>query len=347
MRICLIAPPWVAVPPPSYGGTEEVLDTLARGLVRAGCDVLLVATGDSTCPVERSWTFEQAIGVDLGLATVAAELRQVVHGYEAAERWGADLVHDHTLVGPVYGLSYTRIPTVTTNHGPFTAPDLAPLYRSISNDVPVIAISEHHASSAPPTRVAAVIRHGVDVDDFPVGTGGGGYAAFLGRMHPDKGVDVACQVARAAGMPLRVAAKMREARERAFFEAEVRPLLGGDIEYVGELDGREKRQLLADATALLNPISWHEPFGMVMVESLACATPVVARPRGSAPELIDEGVTGYLREAPAELADRLLAASELDRGACRRAAEQRFSAARMVADHLRLYERAAAARAVA
>ena len=338
MRICLLAPPWVPIPPPGYGGTEEVLDILARGLRRAGVDVLLVATGDSTCPVERSWTFEEAAGVERGLGTVAAELRQVVHGYDAARRWGADLVHDHTLAGPIYGRCRTDLPIVTTNHGPFVANDLEPVLEVLGAEVPIIAISEHHASTAGRTPVAAVIRHGVDLDRFPLGPGDGGYAAFLGRMHPDKGVDVACRVAQRAGVALRIAAKMREGHERQWFEHVVQPLLGGGVEYVGELGLDEKIDLLAGATALLNPISWPEPFGMVMVESLACGTPVIARAYGAAPELVDDGVTGYLRDTEQQLADALVAAAGLDRKACRRAAEQRFSSDRMVAEHVELYE---------
>lgn len=340
MRICLLAPPWVPIPPPAYGGTEEVIDLLARGLARAGCDVLLVASGDSTCPVERSSTFDVAPGVDLGLGAVPAELRQVIAGYTAAEAWGADLVHDHTLTGPLYGHCRSDLPVVTTNHGPFTGSDLEPVLDALARLVPVIAISEHHASTAGDTPVAAVIRHGVDVDGFAVGDGDGdgGYAAFLGRMHPDKGVDTACRVARRAGVPLKIAAKMREGHEQRWFDEVVRPLLGGGIEYIGELGPDEKAALLGAATALLNPIDWPEPFGMVMVESLACGTPVVARPFGAAPELVDDGVTGFLRETEEELADALVAAADLDRKACRQAAEERFSSDRMVAEHLELYE---------
>lgn len=336
MRICVIAPPWVSVPPPAYGGTEAVLDALARGLQDAGHDVLLVATGDSTCPVPTVWAFDEAVGVGVGGSP--AELRHVLRAYEAAAAWGADIVHDNTLVGPLYACSWDGVPVVVTNHGPFGSPDLGPLYRTIAGRVGVIAISAHHASTAAGTDIAAVIHHGVDLDRFPVGPGGDG-AVFLGRMHADKGVDAACRIARAAGIPLRIAAKMREPHEVAFFDEVVRPLLGGDVEYLGELGAADKLALLGGAACLLNPIRWPEPFGMVMIEALACGTPVVARACGSVPELIAHGVTGFVADDDDELAALVTETDRIDRRACRRAAEERFSATRMVADHLALYER--------
>jgi glycosyltransferase involved in cell wall biosynthesis len=153
-------------------------------------------------------------------------------------------------------------------------------------------------------------------------------------------VHTAVQIARAAGMPLRIAAKMWEAEERDYFRAQVEPLLGGDVEYVGEVGGDDKHAFLAEATCLLNPIAWPEPFGMVMIEALACGTPVVGTPLGAAPEIVDDGATGFLRHSVADLAEALGRVGEIDRGACRAVAAARFSAARMAADHLRLYESA-------
>jgi len=337
VRICVIAPPWVPVPPPRYGGTEAVLDTLVRGLQAAGHDVLLATTGDATSVVDTTWTFAESVGVGVGGS--AAELRHVLHAYEQARLWGADVIHDHTLVGPLYG-GEGSIPVVTTNHGPFSAPDLGPLYRAIAPGVPVIAISHHHASTAVDTPIAAVIHHGLEVDQFALG-GGGEHAVFLGRMHPDKGVDAACRIARAAGVPLVIAAKMSEAHEVAYFDDAVVPLLGGDIQYIGEVDVSEKSALLGGASCLLNPIRWPEPFGMVMIEALACGTPVVARRCGSIPEIVEHGVTGFVGDDDEELVAGLSRVAELDRGACRRAAELRFSAARFVEDHLALYARVA------
>jgi glycosyltransferase involved in cell wall biosynthesis len=183
-----------------------------------------------------------------------------------------------------------------------------------------------------------VIHHGIDLDAIRASHQHGGYALFLGRMHPDKGVANAARIARAADVPLVIAAKMREPVERQYFEAEVRPLLGGDIEFVGEAGALAKYLLLQGALALLNPIAWAEPFGMVMIEALASGTPVVAPPMATVPELVTDGVTGIV--APfADLASRLPAAADLDRAACRHDAEHRFSLERLAADHARFYER--------
>jgi glycosyltransferase involved in cell wall biosynthesis len=340
VRIGIIAPPWVPVPPTRYGGTEAVIDGLARGLVAAGHDVLLWTTGDSTCPVPRGHVLESAATDRMGLVTV--ELRHVVHGYEAMLDWGADIVHDHTLTGPVHARRFAGLPVVTTNHGPFVE-DLADLYRVVADRVPVIAISHDQARRAGDVPVAAVIHHGIDLVRFPVGAGAGDdqgeYFLFLGRMAPEKGARAAALAAKAAGARLLIAAKMREPAEQAFFDGEVRPLLDDDVVYVGEVGHDEKVRLLGGATALVNPIRWAEPFGLVMVEALACGTPVVAFREGSAPELVDDGVTGHLCEEEEELAKRMTDARLLDRRACRAAVEARFSLERMVDDHVRLFER--------
>lgn len=346
MRVAIVASPWVPVPPPAYGGTEAVLDGLCRGLSAQGHDVLLVASGDSTCPVERVWTFPSATGV--GAMTPAAEIRHVIAAYERIREWGADVVHDHTLVGPLYAERHPELAVVTTNHGPFDE-DLTPLYRSIARRVPVVAISHHQASTAQAIPIAAVIHHGIDAQAAPFGDGGGGYALFLGRMSPDKGVHTAIRAARTAGIPLLIAAKMQDQAEHEYFTERVRPLLGGDVEYLGEVGGAAKQQLLADATCLLNPIAWPEPFGMVMIEALACGTPVITSPLGAAPEIVDEGATGFLRSDEDSLVAALGHVDELDRRACRTAVESRFSIERMTTDHLELYERVVlpAARAAA
>jgi glycosyltransferase involved in cell wall biosynthesis len=314
-----------------------VLDSLCRGLQAAGHDVLLYATGDSTCDVQVLWARERAAGT---VSTCSAtELQHVINAYAEIVDWGADIVHDHTLVGPVYASRFD-VPVVTTNHGPF-AGELADLYRAVAGAVPVIAISHHHARTAGDIPVGAVIHHGVDVDGFPLGTGDGGYALFLGRMSPDKRAHVAARVARQAGMPLRIAAKMREPAEYAYFEEHVAPLLGQDVEFVGEIGGDEKLELLSGARCLLNPIGWPEPFGMVMVEALACGTPVIATPNGAAPEIVTDAVTGFLACDEPALAAALERAGELDRAGCRKDAADRFSTERMVADHLDLYMRVA------
>jgi glycosyltransferase involved in cell wall biosynthesis len=340
MKIGIVAPPWAPVPPPGYGGTESVVDRLARGFVSAGHEVLLWTTGDSTCPVPTGHVFDQAQGDRIGDAAV--ELRHLIRGYEALELWGADIVHDHTLIGPLYARHRPGVRVVTTNHGPFNG-ELFDLYRTIADTVPVIAISHDQASRVQDVRITAVIHHGLDPEMFFAGDGQGDefgpYFAFLGRMAPDKGVDGAARIARAAGVRLLIAAKMREPNERRFFHENVEPLLDERITYLGEVDAAERLRLLGGARALINPIRWPEPFGLVMIEALACGTPILSLREGSAPELIDDGVTGFICDSLEELTQRIDQVGGLDRAACRGVVEQRFSTQRMVADHLDLFER--------
>jgi glycosyltransferase involved in cell wall biosynthesis len=334
MRIGLIAPPGVPVPPPAYGGTESVIDRLARGFVHAGHEVLLAAAANSTCPVPRVRGTDDAADAAPVCTDAVTELRHVITSYAAMT--DVDVVHDHTLTGPLYRHAPAGTPVVTTAHGPFDA-TLSPVYRAMRG-VAVVAISYHQAATAVGVPLATVIHHGLDVESVPVGRGNGGYASFLGRMSPEKGPREAALVARAAGVPLRMAAKLREPAEREYFDAEVKPLLCSDVEFLGELGCAEKLELVGGSFALLNPMQWAEPFGLVMIEALATGTPVVATPVGSAPELLDDGVTGFLRSGSPALAAALVDASQLDREACRAVAVRRFSTDRMVAEHIRLYE---------
>ena len=333
MRIGLIAPPWVPVPPPRYGGIEAVIDSLARGLVRAGHQVLLAAAGNSSCPVPRVPCTEDVAPGAAVLAETNTELRHVLHGYAAMQ--DLDVIHDHTIAGPLLRRWAPRTSAVTTLHGPFDR-KLTPLYQAF-RDVSVIAISRHQASTAVGVSVDRVIHHGIDVGDVPEGKGDGGYASFLGRMSPEKGPREAILIARAAGVPLRMAAKLREPAECDYFDAEVKPLLSSDIEYLGELGMEDKLALVGSSFAMLNPLQWAEPFGMVMIEALATGTPVVVTPLGSAPEIIDDGITGYLRSGRKALASALLDAAELDRAECRAAACRRFDSDIMVRKHVQLY----------
>jgi glycosyltransferase involved in cell wall biosynthesis len=246
------------------------------------------------------------------------------------------VIHDHTLAGPLYAARF-GVPVVTTTHDLIDGKQGA-LYRAIRRTVPIVAISHRQAELAGDPSIA-VIHHGTDVDTYPLGHGDGGYALFLGRMSPDKGVHTSALVAREAGIPLRIAAKMREPAEHAYFRERVEPLLGGRIEYLGEVARSTKLELLRDAACLLNPIEWEEPFGVVMVEAMACGTPVIATPRGSAPELIDDGVSGFVRGSLDGLVGAVRQAGALDRTRVRKLAAERFSAERMVIEHVRLYRR--------
>jgi len=333
MRIALIAPPWTPIPPPLYGGIESVVHLLATGFQDEGHEVLLYATGDSTCPVPRAHVLEEAEGYRIGMAV--PELRHLMHAYDAVQDF--DIVHDHSVVGPIYSERFPGLKVVTTNHGPFND-ELSDIYRRTAHRVPLIAISNAQHEPVPDIPIAKVIHHGVDVSMFPLGAGEGDYCMFLGRMSRDKGAHRASAAARKAGYPLRIAAKMREPWEHEYYRSEVEPQLDDDIQYVGEVSHDDKLELLANARCLLVPIRWNEPFGMVMVEALACGTPVLAFPEGAAPEIVEHGKTGFLCEDENEMADAIGRVDEIDRKDCRKSTEGYFSAKRMVREHLDLFE---------
>ncbi|WP_263998879.1 glycosyltransferase family 4 protein [Mycobacterium yunnanensis] len=332
LKIGLLSPPWATVPPPGYGGTESVVFQLAQGLTAAGHDVVLYATGDSTAPVPLLYATATAEWDRRGSGEV--ELPHVMGGYEALA--GCDIIHDHTLLGPAWALASDYDRVVTTCHGPFSG-ELRAIYRRYGKRIPVVAISHDQASHAPEIAVDRVIHHGLDPVDYPAAPGDGGYLLFLGRMTPEKGVREAVLAARAAGMPLVIAAKNREPAEQAYFSEQVKPVMTDDVHFIGEVAGEEKLAVLGWATALLNPIQWAEPFGLVMIEAMACGTPVIACPTGAAPEIVDDGSTGFLCSDADELVSAIHRVDQLDRNLCRAAVVDRFSTERMVADHVALY----------
>jgi glycosyltransferase involved in cell wall biosynthesis len=339
LKIGLLAPPWVPIPPPRYGGTESMIDRLARGLHAAGHQVRLWTTGDATCPVPRGATFDVACRAMMGSSAV--ELRHAIEGYEWFADQQCDVVHDHTLVGPF--LAPATLPVITTTHGPFDNPEVAVISRHMPPTIPIIAISRNQASAAPRLgiNIAHVIHHGIDVDEVREGDGRGDdrgpYLLFLGRMSPTKGVLQAIDVARTTGSRLLIAAKMTEPDEIDFYEHEVAPRCTDGIEYVGEVGTIEKYRLLGAATALLNPIQWPEPFGLVMIEALATGTPVVTSPRGAAPEIITDGLNGFLCADAGALVDAIGKIDRIDRRACRTEVARRFSTQQMVGRHVDAY----------
>ena len=331
MRIGLIAAPWIPIPPVGYGGIERVVDSLARGFMAVGHEVLLAAASDSTCPAPLVPGMRPSEPGELGFTL--SELSHIIRAYDGLG--SVDIIHDHTLAGPLAGRRPSGVPVVTTIHGPLI-PASADLYRAMSADTAIVGISRDQTSHVPDVPVTRVIHHGMDVASVPAGSGNGGYVCFVGRICADKGVLQAIHIARRAGIPLRIAAKMREPDEIAYFHSVVEPLLGSNEEFLGELGDADKYRLMGEAMAFLNPIQWSEPFGLVMIESLSTGTPVVGTLIGSAPEIVDHGKTGYLGRTE-ELHRFIPLAASLDRSHCRERALQLFSTERMVGNHLDLY----------
>jgi len=333
VRIGLIAPPWIPVPPPAYGGTEAVIDNLARALTDLGHDVRVFTVGASTCPVTRDHLFAEPV------APIGQTVPEAAHVLAAYESLGdVDLIHDHTILGPLLAgrSGMPTPPVVTTNHGAFTA-STRRILREVARTAAIVAISADHARRAGDVPIAAVIHHGIDLDLYRPGPRVDGHLVFIGRMSPDKGVDHAVLIARAAGRPLRIVTKMREPDELEYYQSCVRPILQPGDPEPEELPLHERIAVLQSAAALVNPIAWPEPFGLVMAEALATGTPVVVTPVGSAPEIVTDRRTGFLCATDQEAVHSVQVVETIDRAVCRAEAERRFSMARMAAAYERLY----------
>lgn len=335
LRIGVVAPPWFELPPTGYGGTEAVVAALVDELVARGHEVTLVGSGRHRTAAQR---FVAAYD-DPPSALLGTPLPEVVLAAEAArvlETLDLDVVHDHSLAGPLLARS-RRVPTVVTMHGPSTGAN-GDYHRRLGRTVDLVAISDAQRRLNPELNWVATVHNAIDVRTFPFVERKDDYVLWLGRFSPDKGAHLAIDAARAVGRRIVLAGKLNEPEEVEYFEQVVRPRLGRGAEYVGEADAHLKRDLFSRAACLAFPIQWEEPFGMVMVEALACGTPVAAIARGSVPEILDHGVTGVLADGPADFPDALDAATGLDPVACRRAAEQRFDLPVMAAGYERVYQ---------
>jgi glycosyltransferase involved in cell wall biosynthesis len=299
--------------------------------------VTLFASGDSRTRARLVAGSPTSLRLDAGCVDqLAHHIRMLELVVKSAAEF--DLIHYHVdyLHYPIS--RRLGIPHVTTLHGRLDIPDLQPLYREFG-DVPVVSISENQRAPLPDANWQATVYHGLPEDEFPFRERPGDYVAFLGRISPEKRVDRAIEIALRARVPLKIAAKVDEA-DRAYFEREIAPLLRQPgIEYVGEIGQHEKSDFLGNARALLFPIDWPEPFGLVMIEAMACGTPVIAVPMGSVPEIVEPGVSGFLVGSLEEALSALESIDRIDRRRCRMAFEERFSARRMAADYLRVYER--------
>jgi glycosyltransferase involved in cell wall biosynthesis len=338
MKIAQVAPLIESVPPRCYGGTERVVSFLTEELVRLGHEVTLFASGDSRTAAELVPGCPEALR--LGAPDTDALSYHITQLERVFERAAAfDIIHFHCDYIH-FPLSRRRPrPRVTTMHGRLDIPGLDGLHREYLGE-PLVSISDAQRKPLRWVKWAATVYHGLPEGLYRFHEGPGDYLAFLGRISPEKGVDQAIEIARLVGMPLRIAAKV-DAADRAYYEAEIEPLLrdGPRVEFIGEIGDAAKDGFLGDAHALLFPIDWPEPFGLVMIEAMACGTPVIAYRSGSVPEVMEDGVTGFVVGGPAEAARAVRRVAGLSRAGCRRAFERRFTARRMAEDYLAVYGR--------
>lgn len=335
MKIGQVAPLLESVPPRTYGGTERVVHYLTEELIRQGHDVVLYASGDSrtaarlhpVVPKALRLTRERIDPLPWQILQLAAVAR------DAAD---FDIIHFHTDFLHFPLLRHLRTPQINTLHGRLDLAGMGPVFTEFA-DAPVISISDHQRGPLPMARWMDTVYNGLPERLYDFRAGAGDYLAFLGRMSPEKGPEAAIAIASRAGIPLRMAAKVDET-DRRYFEQRIRPRIRAPlIEFLGEIDEAGKNELLGGALALLFPVEWPEPFGLAMVEAMACGTPVIAYPRGSVPEIVRDGVTGFIVDGPDEAARALARIDEIDRAACRREFEDRFSARRMTEGYLACY----------
>jgi glycosyltransferase involved in cell wall biosynthesis len=338
MRIAQVAPLYEAVPPRLYGGTERVVAHLTDALVTLGHSVTLFSSADAQTLGKLAAVRDQAIRLDPAplKSDLAAHLSQLFEVRRRAEEF--DVIHFHTdmIQFPMFEDLAPR--TITTLHGRLDLKDLPEVYRRWPQ-FPLVSISDDQRRPLPFASWAATVHHGMSTDLYRFSPRGQGYLAFLGRMSPEKRPDRAIAIAIAAGRPLRMAAKVDNA-DRAYFDTAIEPLLSHPlVSFVGEIGDSAKSTFLGGADALLFPIDWPEPFGLVMIEAMACGTPVIAWENGSVPEIIEPGLTGFIVRSEAEARDAIARLPQLDRRAIRARFEERFSAIAMARRYLKIYER--------
>lgn len=337
MHIVVVSPLFESVPPRFYGGTERVVSYLTEELVRQGHQVTLFASGDSQTTAQLRPM--APLGLRLDSAVVDANpyhvtmLDQVV---EAAA--GADVIHFNTEYWHYPLVRHLGLPAITTLHGRLDIPDLVPLHRHFP-DMRLVSISDAQRAPMPWANWAATVYHGLPPELYRLQPKRGSYLAFLGRLSREKGPERAIRIAQRTGIPLKIAAKV-DGNDRAYFEQRLKPLLDTPgVEYLGEIGETEKQDFLGNALALLFPIDWPEPFGLVMIEAMACGTPVIAWPCGAVPEVVEQGVSGYLVEDEDAAVAAVAKCYDHDRSACRQRFDQRFTVARMARDYVDVYRR--------
>ncbi|HEX9155754.1 MAG TPA: glycosyltransferase family 4 protein [Nitrospira sp.] len=336
MRIAQVAPLWESVPPKLYGGTERIVSYLTEELVRLGHDVTLFASGDSLTAARLEPICAHALRLNTGIFNRDAPMTMLME--QALGKSGVfDIIHSHLdFMGFPLGRR-NATPMVTTFHGRLDLPELQPVFREYA-EMPMVSISDAQRRPVSWANWQGTVYHGLPQELYTFHEEPGRYLAFLGRIAPEKRPDHAIEIAKRVGMPLRIAAKV-DPMDREYFQSEIEPLLSHPlIEYLGEITDAEKNEFLGGAAALVCPYDWPEPFGLVLIEALACGTPVLAYRRGSIPEIIEDQSTGFVCEGLNEMAAAVHRIQEIDRHRCRRVFEERFSAERMAFDYLRVYE---------
>jgi glycosyltransferase involved in cell wall biosynthesis len=340
MRIAQVAPLCESVPPALYGGTERVVSYLTEELVRLGHEVTLFASGDSVTSARLVPVCPRALWQEPSCReTLPHHLRLMEQVFADVSRF--DVLHFHTDYLHFPLLRREPWPSVTTLHGFLNPTDVGPFLEAYP-DIPLVSISDAQRRPIGRANWIATIHHGLPEQLHTPGTSQDGYLAFLGRISPEKRLDRAIEIARRTEVPLRVAAKIYP-EEQGYFETRIEPLLRESspfVQFIGELGGRDKDEFLRGARALLFPIDWEEPFGLVMIEAMACGTPVIAWRRGSVPEVIDDGVTGFVVDDIESAVSAIRRIREIDRGRCRSVFEKRFRAARMAHQYVDVYGRA-------
>jgi glycosyltransferase involved in cell wall biosynthesis len=338
VHVVIVAPPYYEIPPRGYGGTELICYLLAEGLIDRNHDVTVIGAGPRRTRARFVATFPQA-QPEGEESAASIELRHSCLAAAAIREIGPDVVHVHTTGPPDIPPS---IPMVITVHSAVSGPDATSArLDSLARQGRLIAVSHAQAAAAPSAGWTAVVPHGIDLSRYPVGSQRADLVVFLGRISPHKGTHIAIDAALAAGHPLVIAGAGTIPQERAYFDTEIRPRLGRHVTWVGELGFDRKVELLGQAACLLFPARWDEPFGLVLVEAMACGTPVVGLWAGAVPELVVNGETGVICHAPDELGAAIRQAVRLDPARCRAHVERCFSAARMVADYENIYRQMA------
>jgi glycosyltransferase involved in cell wall biosynthesis len=336
MRIAQVAPLYESVPPRLYGGTERVVSYLTEELVKQGHEVTLFASGDSVTKARLVASCPRALRLEKVIDPLAHHFVHLEQVFEQAASFAFIHFHVDYLHFPLSRRHTT--PQLTTLHGRLDMADLVPVYRKFS-EMPLVSISEGQRQPLWWANWQGTVHHGLPPELYQCRVTPGQYLAFLGRISPEKRLDRAVEIAKRVGMKLRIAAKV-DAADRKYFEEVIEPLLDDpNVECIGEINDQDKQEFLGDAYALLFPINWPEPFGLVLIESMACGTPVVAYRHGSIPELVEEGVTGFIVDNIDDAVKALAKVQRFDRQRCRQIFEERFSAQRMADDYMRIYKR--------